>query len=64
MTDGQLTIPELIRSATVKAIEDPLVAITHANGMIDILDRIAPTFPWEFPVPIPRKLYEKLKEMK
>ena len=45
-----------------KAIEDPLQTITTADSVLGIASKVLPTLPWETPFPIPRALYDQMKD--
>lgn len=42
-------------------MEDPLAALAAADGAASFLVSLSPTMPWEFPIPVPRILYDKLQ---
>lgn len=46
-----------------KAIENPLEAIRTTDAILRIAAKALPTLPWETPIPIPRALYDQMKEM-
>ena len=54
---------EMLKKMMENAATDPLAALTNLNGAMDLAVRFLPTLPNEFPFPIPRGIYEKLKEM-
>jgi hypothetical protein len=43
-------------------IDNPLALMDRANMGMDIITKLLPTLPGETAVPMPRGLYEKLKE--
>lgn len=51
----------LLSRAADKAMDDPMAALAAADGATNLLISLSPTMPWEFPLPIPRVIYEKLQ---
>lgn len=45
-----------------RAIEDPLAAAANLDGAMGLIVKLLPTLPGEFPIPIPRGIYEKLQQ--
>lgn len=43
-------------------IENPLDVLTRIDTTSEILTKLAPTLPGEFPFPIPRGIYDKIKD--
>jgi len=48
--------------AIEEIIENPLALLDRLNTGIDLITRVLPTLPGETMIPMPRGLYEKLKE--
>ena len=57
------TVEKSANKAIGKAIDNPLEAITTADSVFYEATNILPTFPWETPIPIPRRLYNYMKEI-
>lgn len=63
MNEGIAQIAErFIDKAVDKAVDDPLATIRTTDAILHIAVNVLPTLPWETPFPIPRGIYEKLKE--
>jgi len=45
-----------------KAVEDPLTTMANIDTVITFVHKVLPTLPGEAPLPIPRGLYDKMKE--
>ena len=60
--DPDKIVEQLTNKAIDKAMDDPLAAIRTANSVLAITVKVLPTLPWETPLPIPRGIYEILKE--
>ncbi len=43
-------------------VNDPIAVLDRANTLADVCVNIAPTLPGEFPIPIPRGVYERIKD--
>ena len=43
-----------------KFMEDPLAVMVQTDNYLDALTNLAPVMPWEFPVPVPRGIYNRL----
>jgi len=43
-----------------KFMEDPLAVMVQTDAYFDALSNFAPVMPWEFPLPVPRGLYNRL----
>lgn len=50
----------IINKAANKIIDDPVSALAAADGALNLAMNLAPTMPWEFPLPVPRIIYDKL----
>lgn len=46
--------------AVDKFMEDPLAVVVQTDTYLDALSNFAPVMPWEFPVPVPRGIYNRL----
>ena len=46
--------------AVDKFMDDPLAVVVQTDTYLDALDNFAPVMPWEFPIPVPRGLYNRL----
>lgn len=44
------------------AVKDPLTTVANLDVLIDLAYKLSPTLPEESPIPMPRGLYDKLKE--
>lgn len=42
-----------------KILEDPTALLTNYTNYADLITDILPTLPWEFPIPIPRGIYDR-----
>ena len=42
-------------------IADPLASLSNMNSSTNVLMDLLPVLPWEFPFPVPRIIYERLK---
>jgi hypothetical protein len=45
------------------AVNDPVAILDRANTITDVCMNLAPTLPGEFPIPIPRGIYERIKDI-
>ena len=43
-----------------KFMDDPLAVMVQTDNYLDALTNFAPVMPWEFPVPVPRGIYNRL----
>lgn len=43
-----------------KFMDDPLAVVVQTDNYLDALTNFAPVMPWEFPVPVPRGIYNRL----
>jgi len=55
-------LTNLAEKAMDHAIEDPLAAAANLDGAMGLIVKLLPTLPGEFPIPIPRGIYEKLQQ--
>lgn len=44
------------------AVNDPVAVLDRTDTIVEIGMKIIPTLPGEFPFPIPRGIYEKIKD--
>lgn len=57
------TAEQSMNTAVNKAIENPLEAVRTVDSILSLVVKVSPTLPWETPIPIPRALYDQMKEM-
>ena len=57
------TAEQSVNTVINRAVENPLEAIRTTDAVLNIAFKLSPTFPWETPFPIPRALYDQMKEM-
>lgn len=55
-------VREMAGRAIDNAIDDPLTAVARMDSASSLAAKLLPTLPGEFPIPIPRGLYENLPE--
>lgn len=53
-------VTKLTENALENALSDPLGVVYKAQSIGTLLEDFLPTFPWESPIPLPRKLYDRL----
>ncbi len=62
VTPAQTLSRGLVNKFVDDAVNDPAALLTRADSIMEIGMKIAPTLPGEFPIPIPRGIYEKIKD--
>lgn len=44
-------------------VNDPIAVLDRANTLADVCANLAPTLPGEFPIPIPRGIFDRIKDV-
>jgi hypothetical protein len=55
-------VREMAGRAVENALDDPLTAVARVDSASSLAAKLLPTLPGEFPIPIPRGLYDVLPE--
>lgn len=59
------TLDQIVARGVDEFFRNPASQIAGAEALLGLMVKLAPTLPWEFPVPIPRFVYDgaNLKEL-
>ena len=60
--DTEMIAERVTNKFVDNVIEDPLQTITTVDSVLGIASKVLPTLPWETPFPIPRALYDQIKD--